>query len=350
MEFTGTVKSFNPNKGWGMIECSKTHKLYGKDMFVLKTAFPTGSASIGMKVKFSVGQGNQGPEAQNIKVLGGGAAMTPMTMAPQAGGQCSGIIKSFNPAKGWGFITSPQVQAMLGKDIFFMKTAVSMGMVPAAGMQVSFFVGQGANGPQAEGIQLVGGPTGGMTGSIGSPMMPKGADQLFVGIVKGYNEEKGWGHITCDAAKMAYGKEVFMMKSSLSGEVPVPGQLVVFKVTMATKGPQATEVKILPPRYIDFGGEPGQRHSGVVKSFNAQKGFGFITNDELQQMFCGKDVFFLKTQLPEGSSPAAGEAADFAIEVGTTGRLQAKDINFGGVEAYAPQRSLRPAASRAKPF
>ena len=37
-EYSGVVKSYNAQKGWGLIECADTFAQYGKDMFVWKTS------------------------------------------------------------------------------------------------------------------------------------------------------------------------------------------------------------------------------------------------------------------------------------------------------------------------
>ncbi|CAK9077364.1 unnamed protein product [Durusdinium trenchii] len=66
-------------------------------------------------------------------------------------------------------------------------------------------------------------------------------------------------------------------------------------VFLATTGQQATEVKVLvPPEEAVYHGE--------VKSFNPNKGYGFIGCDA----FPGQDVFVLKSEMPGGFAPQGG--------------------------------------------
>jgi len=66
MKYFGLIKSFNPQKGWGFIECPQTYELYGKDMFVLKNALPGGAANKGDQVAFTVIQEHNGPVAATV--------------------------------------------------------------------------------------------------------------------------------------------------------------------------------------------------------------------------------------------------------------------------------------------
>ena len=63
----GTVKWFNPVKGYGFIQQSE-----GEDLFVhFKSIVGDGYKSLkeGQKVEFTVGEGQKGPQAQDVKVL-----------------------------------------------------------------------------------------------------------------------------------------------------------------------------------------------------------------------------------------------------------------------------------------
>merc|ERR1719428_1474981 len=37
-------------------------------------------------------------------------------------------------------------------------------------------------------------------------------NEVFDGIIKNYDEEKGWGHIQCEVTRGMFGKDIFMMR------------------------------------------------------------------------------------------------------------------------------------------
>merc|ERR1719486_1104701 len=67
-------------------------------------------------------------------------------------------------------------------------------------------------------------------------------NQTYVGSVKNFDEEKGWGHIICDATRALYGKDMFVLRSALHGQTITAGQQVRFKVGMGQKGPEAQQI------------------------------------------------------------------------------------------------------------
>lgn len=71
MRTTGVVKWFNAEKGYGFI----TPDDGGKDCFVHFSAIQGGGfrkLEEGQKVEFEVGQGQKGPQAENVVALDGG--------------------------------------------------------------------------------------------------------------------------------------------------------------------------------------------------------------------------------------------------------------------------------------
>jgi len=71
MRTTGTVKWFNGEKGYGFI----TPDDGSKDCFVHFSAIQGGgfrSLDEGERVEFDIGQGQKGPQAENVTRLGGG--------------------------------------------------------------------------------------------------------------------------------------------------------------------------------------------------------------------------------------------------------------------------------------
>ena len=79
---TGTVKFFNADKGFGFISREE-----GDDVFVHFSNI-TGDGyktlSEGERVEFDVAPGRKGPEAQNVRVLGGGQGLdAPWVFGPE---------------------------------------------------------------------------------------------------------------------------------------------------------------------------------------------------------------------------------------------------------------------------
>merc|ERR1712048_365600 len=159
------------------------------------------------------------------------------------------------------------------------------------------------------------------------PPQPKLPDskKVFCGTIKNYSDEKGWGHISCEMTKALYGKDIFLMSGKLNGQSVEAGSQVMFSVIMSEKGPQASEVKVLPPGSICLDGELGNLFEGSVKSFSEEKGWGFLEGAQLQEVF-GKDIFLHKREL-DGENPSKGDIFTFSVEIDKLGQPVAKNVN-----------------------
>lgn len=72
--YRGKIKSFNPEKGFGFIDCAETYAQFNRDVFLHKAQF--GDMAVGTEVTFSVETNKQGmPQAKDLQVFGtaGGA-------------------------------------------------------------------------------------------------------------------------------------------------------------------------------------------------------------------------------------------------------------------------------------
>jgi len=171
---------------------------------------------------------------------------------------------------------------------------------------------------------------------------PAEGGQRFTGIITSFNIEKGFGFISCDATHSKYGKDTFLHKNQLHtfdvgdivsfqvfAEPGKPDQVKAQDLQSATlhrdtgvgkgasksagkgagKGfvsmqaiagiPQQTNnIQSQPACYLDFRqpAENGRRFLGTIKSFSAEKGYGFISCDWSFSKY-GKDVFLHKNQV-----------------------------------------------------
>ena len=133
MELNGTVKAFNPHKGWGFVDCN------GRDIFLHKNDLKGFCPSKGDQVQFTVGETKKGAVAKNVKVV-----------SPQV--SYYGSIKSYNPSKGYGFILS---EAFPDKDVFVFWAELPGGFGPE-GSQCKFRVSMNEKGPAAKKVMLLG--------------------------------------------------------------------------------------------------------------------------------------------------------------------------------------------------
>lgn len=267
--------------------------------------------------------------------------------AAMAAGKNIGTVKNWNPQKGWGMIQSPAMQALYGKDIFFMRSGVAHGEI-FAGAKVSFMVGQGAKGPQGEEVQVLGGSAMQHNATM-NPMQfafgfgPQGSKHV-IGCIKHFNDEKGWGHIDCAEMRAIYGKDIIVLRSALNGQPCQAGDYVSFKVAQGQKGPEASDVVVLPKDSFGVNGEGGTMYVGTIKNFNAEKGYGFIACADTRALF-QKDILVHKMTL--GSLPTVGEEIHFAITMNDKGMPEATNVAMAVGYATALPGGKGP---RAKPY
>merc|ERR1712203_93005 len=87
-------------------------------------------------------------------------------------------------------------------------------------------------------------------------------------------------------------------------------------------------VKLIPPGSFAFSGSTGEVFTGYVKTFNAQKKWGFITSEDIQGIF-DKDIFVGQRELNHlpGYTPNAGDQLQFTVEIEESGgQPEAKNI------------------------
>jgi len=345
--YSGHVKGFSLDTGYGFIESPEAHASYGKDIIFFKTSVTGYFVKKGDPVTFTITVGQKGPTASQVEMLANPATYL-------------GKVKSFNLQKGWGLIQCEATEKIYGKDVFMLKTALgNAGVGVQPGEMLRFSVQDTERGPSAvdaRAVASMGNQCGERSKAAGGGSMPMGgprqaspptfagsAGRLFYGSIKTFNVEKGWGMIACQESQAMYGKDMFVLKTSLEGGHANPGDEVQFTIGFGQKGPQAENVqpagaaqaaagmqqarssqRSSPPTRT-LAGTDGQVYSGVIKSYSAEKGWGFIACGETSQLY-GKDMFLQRSAL-EGHAPNQGEEVSFSVKNGLKGP-EATNVSF----------------------
>ena len=168
-----TVKWFNPAKGFGFV----TFEDGTPDAFLhISVVERAGYASLGegTMIECEVGQGRKGPQIENIFSVKDAPRSAPSSSGSGqrgggggggsggggggggggvATGSAEGIVKWFNPAKGFGFVQPDSG----GKDIFLHISVVERAGENSLmeGQRVRVSTSQGQKGPQAESLELL---------------------------------------------------------------------------------------------------------------------------------------------------------------------------------------------------
>lgn len=315
-----------------------------------------------------------GKKAKGKGVFGGKAAAQQQT--GEEGQRYSGSIKSFAADKGFGFIECPQLYEAYGRDTWLHHAQLQTFQV---GEPVEFTMTLNKQGsPQAIDLTSPGqkGQPGKGKGSAGKAAASNGGDgERYAGTIKSFTAEKGFGFIECAELFEAYGRDTWLHHAQL--QTFQVGEVVEFSMTLNKQGnPQALDLaapgqagggkaaggkaapraspmgswatKSSPPAKgkdkalnqtedelllqqlqqglaEDESAEPpglGERHSGTVKSFMAEKNFGFIDCAELKQAF-GRDTWVHGKQV---GSFSVGDSVTFSMTLNQQGHPQAIDL------------------------
>jgi CspA family cold shock protein len=150
---TGTVKWYNPEKGFGFIERDGG----GDDLFVHRSAVGWQTLGEGDRVEFTEGHGPKGPSAESITVIQQNPNPRPEraargfapTVDVDSLPVVTGTVDRFDETRGFGFIKPSEG----GADVFFHHSGVA-GAPVRPGDLVEFRLGEGPKGPRAEQIRL----------------------------------------------------------------------------------------------------------------------------------------------------------------------------------------------------
>ncbi|WP_029252759.1 cold-shock protein [Paraoerskovia marina] len=154
----GTVTWFDDTKGFGFIAPDGG----GADIFVHVKALGGGLTELdeGARVTYDVVEGDKGPNARNVQLVGGSrrshaapdrGRSTGRSSAggPVRGGE--GTVSRYDADRGFGFITPDSG----GDDLFVHVSVVRGDEVLEQGDRVRFKTRQSDRGPQADGVELI---------------------------------------------------------------------------------------------------------------------------------------------------------------------------------------------------
>eukprot|EP00930_Biecheleria_cincta_P102939 TRINITY_DN947_c0_g1_i3.p1 TRINITY_DN947_c0_g1~~TRINITY_DN947_c0_g1_i3.p1 ORF type:complete len:213 (-),score=58.00 TRINITY_DN947_c0_g1_i3:222-806(-) len=134
------------------------------------------------------------------------------------------------------------------------------------------------------------------------------------GTLKSFNQNRGFGFITCD------GVDYFFHKSDVVGKPPQDGDVLTFDQEPSKKDPSKMEAKNVT------GGTAGGNTEGTVKWFNEMKGYGFIETDGQSHFMHANDI--------SGGTPMEGDKVWFDIVPGEKDPSKTAAKNVVGGTGY----------------
>ncbi|CAE8620964.1 unnamed protein product [Polarella glacialis] len=295
----GRVKSFDPSKGFGFLSVGQ----FPQDVY-FKSAEPI---MVGQEVSFNLHWTQDGkPQARNI-----GSAMA-------FGEVCVGFVKRYSAQTGYGFLAIEGGR----QDIYFKRTDLPMeyqASMSLDGAQVQFHVKTAADGkPQAEDIMILaaamptqGMPTQGMKRSAsGPPLLHRGPAANYAAAVPGPDAKR---------ARPNFLPAAF-----------TPGAVAASHAAQQMAQARTAYGGGMPAAYGGGGyqAQPsGGRHAGMVKTFNAQKGFGFIVSPTVPG-----DVYFQRVGLPPAyqNVDLMGAQVSFMLKYAEDGKPQGNMVLVQG--------------------
>eukprot|EP00933_Yihiella_yeosuensis_P046946 TRINITY_DN4256_c0_g1_i1.p1 TRINITY_DN4256_c0_g1~~TRINITY_DN4256_c0_g1_i1.p1 ORF type:complete len:349 (-),score=57.46 TRINITY_DN4256_c0_g1_i1:431-1477(-) len=286
----------------------------------------------------------------------------------------SGVLKKVNYQNGYGFISCPDLHGVFGCDVFVHSKQI--GHIQE-GAHVEFAIllnkdnkpqafdvedmsgggGHPAVTPRAQhagkgggGYEHAGKGGGGYehAGKGGGGYDQGGNQQVlgdYYGIIKRFDPVKGFGFIHIEALAAEIAGDIYLHRSNI-GDFEV-GQRVLCNVYFHNGRAQARDLRdSATPKGSGRGG--GQAHeqgssdqelgrfTGTVKSFNAGRGFGFLTSDTLSQKGHG-DCFVHHKNFGDFQP---GDQVCFTAYI-FNGQLQAKDLQSASDELGAQASAKR---------
>jgi len=280
-EHQGTIVEYNEIRGFGFVYNRHVFRLCGKDVFFRRGDFPgrgTGDA-VTFRVSLDAAgrpcvEGTAGQVDPEVPLSPAGAvAAEPLSVEVLLAGVHDGCVREYHRDKAYGFVTSRQVYALLGKDLFF-RGDPREAYVP--GEPVRFSVSVGRSGrlqacilPSRESLAealpnrddtpaattVAAAPQPGCA-QPAAPVASMSREELtekeFCGKIVEFHPERGHGFARNDDIHRLTGHDVFLSRSQLAG-LSV-GDRVLIQVELRLDGrPRAKNVRQLEVRQLMAG-------------------------------------------------------------------------------------------------
>jgi len=257
LRYTGTIKSFNEATGFGFIECPEAFRQFRRDVFLHKQQL--GRFSKGVSVTFKLELKDGKPQAQDLQAAcgtgagaaGPGAADVPGTGPVDAGegGGTAGPGGGGAGPSGAGPSPAGLTVADSNPAAMMNRSAADAGASAAC---AAFVISQAPLPPSPMPLrQSLEAATAAAPAYSSGIQAPEDGDactgSTFIGRVKSFKQEKGWGFIVPDASQPSLPpavRDVFVQSKNLIGcfELAME-ERVHFQLVFDRGRPQARNVR-----------------------------------------------------------------------------------------------------------
>lgn len=270
----GTVKNWNPERGYGFLKTEG----YDKDVFFPRRELPPDFQNElninGFSFAYELIAAPDGrPQARGLQCMGGMPQMTPVPSAGMelVGQHASGQVKSFSAKGGYGFIS---MNPPASGDIFFAKRDLPMAIQESnlIGVRFEFDIGSSNDGrTQAKNLMCVDG-SGFSFGSKGLGKGTASEGARLLGQIKEISQEGGVISCSTVAEDLVFTPNdlpaIWQQKVMMGDLAQVQKASVLFTLAVAQNRSFAKEVMIIPDAEEILVGE--------IIQFNPSAGYGFI--------------------------------------------------------------------------
>lgn len=243
--FNGTIKYFDPEKGFGFIECPEAFRLFDTDVFIHQNEIDVSEAKLGAQITFGLKLNDKNqPQALRIHLLEG----TIKKRANCVFVQCAAVKEQFE--KDAFVVDADSLHYEEGTPVSFRLQISAQNQPQATDVQplrLSFGRNKAPVVPRVQPQPHV--------MSRAQPLMPRGApraapsrpqhmsqDVYYEGTVVSVGNK--FGFVECAIAKQIYGCDVFVNQTMQTQENLAVGDSVIFLMQLNNnQQPQVTEIK-----------------------------------------------------------------------------------------------------------